>query len=125
MDSVGFCGQVGHTPMRPEFVAHASGPHANVRCVDCHVGPGASSFASAKLAGTRRLLAMARHNYSTPIVAVPAQLLPARDTCERCHSPGLFHGDKIRRIAEYADDEQNTESVTTMRVHVGGGDGRR
>jgi hypothetical protein len=35
-----------------------------------------------------------------------------------------MHDDKVHRIAEYADDEKNTESVTTLRVHVGGGDGR-
>src|ERR1700687_4052796 len=37
MDSVGFCSQVCHTPMRPEFVAHENQPHAQVRCVACHV----------------------------------------------------------------------------------------
>jgi hypothetical protein len=125
MDSVQFCGQACHTPMRPEFVAHEAGAHAHVKCVDCHVGPGASSYAKAKLAGTRRLLAVTFHTYPRPIVASPDQLLPARDTCEQCHWPGQFHGDKIRRVVEYADDEKNTESVTTLHVHVGGGDGRR
>jgi hypothetical protein len=125
MDSVPFCGQACHTPMKPEFVAHAHRPHANVACVECHVGPGASSMATAKLAGTRRLLAVAFNSYPRPIVAAAAQLLPARDTCERCHRPEEFHGDKIRRVSEYADDEKNTESVTILTVHVGGGDGRR
>jgi hypothetical protein len=125
MDSVQFCGQACHTPMKPEFVAHATGPHANVKCVDCHIGQGASSFAKAKLAGTRRLLAVARQNYPRPIVAAPQQLLPASATCEQCHRPDLFHGDKLRRIVEYADDDKNTTSVTTLTVHVGGGDGRR
>jgi len=85
----------------------------------------ASSYARAKLAGTRRLLAVTFHTYPRPIVAAAAQLLPARDTCEQCHWPGQFHGDKIRRVVEYADDEHNTESVTTLQVHVGGGDGSR
>jgi hypothetical protein len=125
MDSVQFCGQVCHGAMKPEFVAHGAGAHAHVKCVDCHVGPGAASFASAKLAGTRRLLAVTFHTYPRPIVAAPEQLLSARETCEQCHWPGQFHGDRIRRVAEYADDEKNTESVTTLRVHVGGGDGRR
>jgi hypothetical protein len=125
MDSVEFCGQVCHTAMKPESVAHAAGAHAHVKCVDCHVGPGAASIARAKLAGTRRLLAVMFHTYPRPIVAAPEQLLSARETCERCHWPEQFHGDRIRRIAEYADDEKNTESVTTLRVHVGGGDGRR
>jgi len=125
MDSVAFCGQVCHTVMQPEFVAHQQQPHAKVTCVECHVGPGATSFAKAKLAGTRRVLAVARQSYSRPIVAASDQLLSASDTCERCHWAEQFHGDKIRRIAEYANDEKNTESVTTVRVHVGGGDPRR
>ena len=53
MDTVAFCGQVCHTAMQPEFVAHGIGAHANVKCVDCHVGAGAASFVSAKAAGTR------------------------------------------------------------------------
>src|SRR5579864_937587 len=125
MDSVQFCGQACHTPMRPEFIAHQQAPHANVSCVECHVGPGASSFARAKLTGTRRVLAVTFHSYPRPIVAAPDQLLSASETCEQCHRPQQFHGDKIRRVVEYADDEKNTESVTTLRVHVGGGDGRR
>lgn len=64
------------------------------------------------------------HIYQRPIVASADQLLAARDTCEPCHSPEQCHGDKTRRIVEYADDEKNSESVTTLRVHVGG-DGRR
>jgi len=125
MDSVSFCGQVCHTPMHPEFVAHATGAHANVKCVECHVGAGATSFVSAKAAGTRRVLAMMRRNYSRPIVPEPSQLVEAADTCERCHSPALYHGDKIRRVVEYADNEKNAETVTTLKVHVGGGDERR
>ncbi len=125
MDTVSFCGQVCHTAMKPEFEAHAYGPHANVKCVECHVGPGASSFVSAKLAGTRRLVSVAFGSYPRPIVASAAQLLPARATCEQCHWPEQFHGDKIRRIVEYGDDEKNTASTTTLHVHVGGGDGRR
>jgi hypothetical protein len=125
MDSVAFCGQVCHTVMKPEFAAHAGGPHSNVKCVDCHVGPGPSSFVKAKAAGTRRVLAVTFHSYPRPIVAASDRLLSSHDTCEQCHAPGLFHGDKIRRVVEYADDEKNTESVTTLQVHVGGGDGRR
>jgi len=125
MDSVAFCGQVCHTPMRPEFVAHATGAHANVKCVDCHVGAGAASFVSAKAAGTRRVFAMIRGSYPRPIVPEPSQLVKADETCEQCHSPSLNHGDKIRRVVEFADDEKNTQTVTTLKVHVGGGDERR
>ena len=122
MDSVGFCGQVCHTPMKPELVAHQQGPHARVACVKCHVAPGAGSFVRSKLAGTRRLLAVSRGSYARPIVAAPEDLVASRDTCEQCHVPGRFRGDVTRRISEYADTEANTESVTTLHLHVGGTD---
>ena len=88
------------------------------------MGSGASSFARAKLAGTRRVLAVTFDTYPRPIVASAEQLISSRDTCEQCHWPEEFHGDKIRRVVEYGDDEKNTESVMTLHVHVGGGDGR-
>jgi hypothetical protein len=121
MDSPAFCGQVCHTVMKPEFVAYQSSPHARVACIECHVGPGASGFARAKLSGTRQLLAVTFHTYPRPIPVPVRNLRPATETCERCHWPSKFHGDKIRRVYEYANDEKNTESVTTLQVHVGGG----
>ena len=65
------------------------------------------------------------HTYSRPIPSPVQNLRPARDTCEQCHWPAKFHGDKVRRIVEYGDDEKNTESVTTLQMHVGGGTERR
>jgi hypothetical protein len=122
MDSVGFCGQACHTPMKPELVAHQQGPHARITCVACHVAPGARSFVRSKLSGTRRLLAVSRGNYSRPIVAAPQDLVASHDTCEKCHSPAQFRGDLTKRIPAYDDSEKNTESVTTVHLHVGGTD---
>jgi uncharacterized RDD family membrane protein YckC len=124
MDSVQFCGQVCHSVMKPEFVAYQDGPHSRVTCVQCHIGPGASWFARSKLSGTRQVFAVTFKTYSRPIPSPVQNLRPARDTCEQCHWPEKFHGDKIRRVYEYADDEKNTETVTTLRVHVGGGSER-
>jgi hypothetical protein len=124
MDSVQFCGQVCHSVMKPEYVAYQDGPHSRVSCVQCHIGPGASWFARSKLSGTRQVFAVAFDTYSKPIPSPVENLRPARDTCEQCHWPEKFHGDKVRRVYEYGDDEQNTESVTTLRIHVGGGSER-
>src|SRR6185295_16906091 len=93
-------------------------------CVRCHIGSGATSFAQAKLSGTRQLIALARGTYARPIAAPVRNMIPARETCEQCHWPEKIHGDKTRRIVEYADDEKNSESVTTLQVHVGGGSER-
>jgi len=121
MDSPQFCGQVCHTVMEPEFVAYENGPHSRVRCVDCHIGPGASWFVKSKLDGTRQVIAVMRNSYAKPIPTPVHDLRPARDTCERCHWPEKFHGDKVELIREYASDEKNTESVTKLLVHIGGG----
>jgi hypothetical protein len=124
MDSPAFCGEVCHQPMAPEFVSYQQGPHARVACVECHVGPGARSFAASKFAGTGRFVAVVLDSYPRPIPPPIQDLRPARDTCEHCHWPEDFHGDKVQTFTEYADDEQNTETVMTVRVHVGGGSAR-
>ena len=124
MDSPQFCGQVCHTVMKPEFSAYQDSAHSRVACVQCHIGPGASWFARSKVSGLRQVFAVSFRTYSRPIPSPVQNLRPARDTCERCHWPEKFHGDKIRRIVEYGEDEKNTESVTTLQVHVGGGSER-
>jgi hypothetical protein len=124
MDSVQFCGQVCHTVMQPEYAAYQDGPHSRVTCVECHIGSGASWFAKSKISGMRQVFAVTLNTYSKPIPSPVEDLRPARDTCEHCHWPEKFHGDIVRRVYEYADDEKNTESVTTLNVHVGGGSER-
>lgn len=121
MDSVEFCGQVCHTAMKPEFVAYQEGPHARVACVQCHIGAGASSFTKSKVSGVRRMVAAGFNTYSRPIPTPVRDLRPAQEICERCHWPEQLHGDRIRRVVEYGNDEKSAESVTTLRVHVGGG----
>jgi hypothetical protein len=121
MDTTTFCGEVCHTVMQPEFTAFQDGPHSRVTCVQCHIGPGAPFFVKSKLDGTRQVVAVLINSYSRPIKSPVITLRPAREVCEQCHWPEKFHGDKVNVHREYGDDEKVTESVTTMRVHVGGG----
>ncbi|HEX5075229.1 MAG TPA: NapC/NirT family cytochrome c, partial [Gemmatimonadaceae bacterium] len=124
MESNAFCGQVCHTTMEPQATAHRVWPHANVSCTQCHVGPGAESFVEAKLAGTRQLFHVVSGRVPRPIPPPSELIQPARATCEGCHWPDSFHGDIVRVVREYAADEANTESTTTLRLHVGGGSRR-
>ncbi|HEX2344681.1 MAG TPA: NapC/NirT family cytochrome c [Vicinamibacterales bacterium] len=124
MDSVGFCGQVCHEVMEPEFAAYQDGPHSRVTCVQCHIGSGASWFVKSKLSGARQVVAVLANSHSRPIPSPVSDLRPARDTCEQCHWPEKFHGDKVDVRREYASDEANSETVMTLRVHVGGGSER-
>jgi nitrate/TMAO reductase-like tetraheme cytochrome c subunit len=121
MDSSEFCGEVCHVTMQPEYVAYKVWPHAKVECAQCHVGPGAKALVQAKLAGTRQLYHVLTNQVPTPVPPPPELIRPATYTCERCHWSEKFHGDKLRMIREYSNDEKNTESVTRLTVHVGGG----
>lgn len=122
MDSVEFCGATCHEVMEPEYVAYQNGPHARVKCVSCHIGSGAGWFAKSKLSGTRQVFAVLFNTHSRPIPSPVHDLRPARETCAECHWPTQFHGDKIETKHDFAADEANTESVTTLRMRIGGVD---
>ena len=120
MDSTQFCGQTCHTVMQPEFTAYQGSPHAHVECVECHIGPGAGWFVRSKLSGVRQVFAVTFHTYSRPIHAPVKFLRPARETCEQCHWPQRFSGDKFVVKKSYKDDEKNTALTTVMLLKVGG-----
>jgi NapC/NirT cytochrome c family protein len=119
-ESQAFCGQTCHTVMEPEFVAHQSGLHGSVHCVTCHVGPGAGGFLTAKLNGTRQLWLAMTGRHSRPIPTPVKNMPDVRSSCEQCHRPDRFVGDKVTVLYEHADDEANTATMTTVRLHVGG-----
>ena len=121
METPAFCGEVCHTAMEPEFVGHAQGPHANVTCVSCHVGSGAGALVQSKIDGTRRLMGFISGNIVRPIATPVHDMRPARETCATCHWPEKLHGDKLKVITEYGDDEAVSETVTTLELKVGGG----
>lgn len=120
MDSTQFCGQTCHTPMTPEFTAYQGSPHSRVACVECHVGPGFSGFVEAKVAGTRQLMGVMFNNYHRPIPSPVRTLRPARETCEHCHWPQRFTGDKFFVHTKYSDDEKNTALTTVLVLKIGG-----
>ena len=120
-ESVAFCGQFCHSAMEPEYVSYKNSPHSKVRCVECHIGEGAQWFVKSKISGTRQLLAVATGSFSRPIETPVHGLRPARDTCEECHRPELFHGDKLKVINKYLPDEKNTLVQTVLLMKVGSG----
>ena len=47
-------------------------------------------------------------------------LRPARDTCERCHWPDRFTGDKLLIKTKYGDDEANSAATSVLLMKIGG-----
>jgi hypothetical protein len=120
MDTANFCGQTCHTVMAPEFSAYQNSFHSHVECVECHIGPGAGWFIRSKLSGLRQVFAVTFHTYSRPIPAPVKYLRPARETCEQCHWPQRFSGDKLITRTNYKDDEKNTPMTTALMMKIGG-----
>jgi len=125
MDSTEFCGAVCHTVMQPEYTAYQRSPHARVQCVECHIGPGADWFVKSKLSGAWQVVAVALDLYPRPIATPLHDLRPARETCEQCHWPSKFVGDRLIIKNLYKDDEANTELKTVLLMKVGGLQGSR
>jgi len=121
MDSVTFCGTVCHTVMQPEYTAYHGSAHSEVKCVECHIGPGAPWFVRSKIDGLRQVWKTALDTYPRPIETPIRDLRPARETCEQCHWPAKHHGDKLRIYGRFGTDEANTPKYSAMLLKTGGG----
>jgi len=120
MDSTEFCGMACHKVMEPEHTAFMRSPHARVGCAGCHIGPGAEWFVKAKISGSWQLVAVMFDLYPRPIATPVHSLRPSSGTCEQCHWPTKFLGDRLKVRTHYAEDEANTELKTALMVKVGG-----
>jgi len=120
MESVEFCGTACHSVMEPEHTAYQRSAHSRVSCAECHIGSGADWFVKSKLDGAWQLVAVAFDLYPRPIPTPLHDLRPARDTCEQCHWPNKFVGDKLTVRRHYDEDEDNTELTTALLLKVGG-----
>src|SRR5208337_923610 len=56
-ESTTFCGELCHAVMEPEHTAWSNSPHAKVKCVACHVGPGSAWYVKAKISGLYQVYA--------------------------------------------------------------------
>lgn len=123
MDSTAFCGLACHQVMSPEYTAYVNSPHSRVACTQCHIGPGAGWFVKSKLSGARQVVAVTLGTFSRPIPSPVHHLRPARETCEACHWPQKFHGDRLVVRSKYGEDEANTATSSVLLMRIGGSQG--
>ncbi len=119
-ESPGFCGQLCHSVMHPEWTTYQISSHARVACVECHIGAGADWFVKSKIDGLRQVWAVTVNSYSRPIPTPIHNLRPARETCEECHWPQKFIGYKELVRPYFLGDEANTPHYLRMLVKIGG-----
>jgi len=120
-ETADFCGRC-HT-MGPELAAHAAGPHGDVTCGECHVGPGVEGWVKAKLNGTRQLVEIVLGTFPEPIPPPDHDSLPPpSETCLRCHSLDRVGTAALVTRTEYTQDEANTRQFVGLMIRPGGGD---
>ncbi len=120
-DSVTFCGTLCHTVMAPEYTTYLNSPHARVRCVECHVGPGASFYVRSKLSGAYQVYAVIFQKYPRPIATPISNLRPAQETCEQCHWPQQFYGGQQKKLTHFLPEESNPRWEIDLLIKTGGG----
>lgn len=119
METNRFCGLVCHTPMEPQFTAHMRSPHAQVDCVQCHVGPGVAGAVQAKMNGTRQLWGVITGHYARPIPSPRERMPVPAQTCNGCHSAIEPDRTITKVYRDRKDNETSSELVTTMAVFAG------
>lgn len=105
--------------MEPEYTAYNNSPHANVACVDCHVGSGASWYVKSKLSGLHQVYAVMAKTYPSPIPTPLHDLRPARETCERCHWPEKFYPRTLQTNRYFLADSLNSEWDIMLQMKTG------
>ena len=118
-NSPAFCGTTCHT-MPPEYNAWQRSPHARVSCVECHLGRDIITTTFTRKAGDiMHLIRYSSGQFKFPVHA--DSMLPARESCEKCHWPEKFSGDRAVTVKRYENDEKNTQIATYLLLKTGGG----
>lgn len=118
-ESVEFCGKLCHKVMEPEHTAYQNSPHANVTCVECHVGSGADWYVKSKLSGLYQVYAVLTNTYPKPIPTPLHDLRPARETCEKCHWPQKFYARTLQTNKYFLTDSTNSEWDVMLQMKTG------
>jgi nitrate/TMAO reductase-like tetraheme cytochrome c subunit len=118
-NSDAFCANACHSVHPEETRAHNASLHAEVHCVECHIG---------RLSTLRMMALKPEHakelwgiivGYERPLVSTT--LRPARQNCEGCHNPSAVHHDSIVVRKHYDTDAATSETSTRLTLHTGSG----
>ena len=118
-NSDAFCANTCHSVHPEETLAHKASFHAEVHCVECHIGRISTLHAMAlKPEHAKELWGMIA-GYERPTVSTT--LRPARQNCEGCHNPTVVHRDAVVLKKHYDTDAASSETTTRLTLHTGFG----
>ncbi|MBI5149214.1 MAG: NapC/NirT family cytochrome c [Candidatus Omnitrophica bacterium] len=123
-ESVQFCGVTCHKVMSPEYTRYQQSPHARVKCVECHIGPGVDWYVRSKLSGVRQVFKTVQNTFPRPILSPVHNLRPAKETCEHCHWPQKFYSSVEMRRHYFLSEGDNPAWFIRMLMQVGSEDKR-
>ncbi len=120
-NSNAFCAKTCHDVHPEEPVAFGDSHHAQIKCVECHMG---------RLGTLKTMFIKAGHLKHVPAVIFGAYHRPvtsesyrtSSDSCERCHTATALHGDSVKQVIRYQPDEANSEKRTYLILKIGGSD---
>ena len=118
-NSDSFCANACHSVHPEETLAHKASFHAEVHCVECHIGRIPTLQAIALKPEHVKELWGVIFGYERPLVSTT--LRPARQNCEGCHNPSAVHFDSIVLRKHYDTDAASSETATRLVLHTGSG----
>ncbi len=118
-NSSSFCGNSCHA-MTPVFISYQRSPHAQIKCVECHIGRDYIATQIYRKAGDiQHLLDTLHGKYQVPIYAT--KMRTASEICEHCHNSKQILDNSLKEIKHFGIDKNNRKMVTYLNLKVGGG----
>jgi len=115
-NSDAFCTEACHSVHPENAFAHKASQHAEVGCVECHVGRISTFPKMVRKTGHMSHMWAMIFGYERPLTA--PSLPPTRESCEGCHTtkPHLHNSIRVKR--HFAPNEKNTETKRILSVRT-------
>lgn len=113
-----FCATACHAVHPEEPYAHQMSHHANVDCVECHIGRVSTFRAMAEKSGHVAHAWTFLVGYERPLYS--PSFAGAAESCEGCHTQGPHRHNTVNVYERFAADRRNTEKKLTMTVRLNG-----
>lgn len=113
-----FCATACHAVHPEEPFAHQAGHHANVACVECHIGRVSTFEALIEKSGHVTHAWSFIFGYERPTHA--PSFKGSGDSCEGCHTNEPHRHNVVITKKRFSDDRRNTESKLTLSMRLNG-----